>query len=149
MEASVSWNTKLTFTGNARGHETVMDTTLKNGGLNRGPSPKEILLESMCACAGIDVIAILEKKNLLPLTLDMSASAETKKTGPSVFEFVHLGFKASGNTPASELIHAVELSMTKYCGVTAMITKVCPVTYEIFLNGEKVGEGQAKFQFEN
>jgi len=149
MEATVSWNTKLTFTGNARGHETIMDTTLKNGGLNRGPTPKEILLESMSACAGIDVVAILDKSKHLPLTLDIHATAETRKTGPSVFEFVKMTYKASGDTPAPDLLKAVELSMTKYCGVTAMITKVCPVTYEVFLNGEKIGDGQAKFQFEN
>lgn len=145
MEALVSWNTKLTFTGVARGHETVMDTTLKNGGLNRGPSPKEVLLESMCACAGIDVIAILEKSKHLPLTLEMKAAAEQTKTTPAVFAFVNIQYKASGSTPSSELLKAVELSMTKYCGVTAMITKICPVTYEVFLNGDKIGEGEAKF----
>lgn len=145
METIVAWNTKLTFTGNARGHETVMDTTLKNGGLNRGPSPKEILLESMCACAGIDVIAILEKGHQLPLTLEMKATAEQTKTTPAIFAFVNIQYKASGNTPSDDLLKAVELSMTKYCGVTAMITKTCPVTYEVFLNGEKIGEGVAKF----
>ncbi len=149
MEATVSWNTKLTFTGNAHGHETVMDTSLKNGGLNRGPTPKEILLESMCACAGMDVIAILDKSKHSPLTLDIHATAETMKTGPSVFEFVKMSYKGSGDTPAAEFLKAVEFSMTKYCGVTAMITKVCPVTYEVFLNGVKIGDGQAKFQFEN
>lgn len=145
MEALVSWNTKLTFTGNSRGRETVMDTTLANGGLNRGPSPKEIVLQAMCACAGIDVIAILEKSKHLPLTLDMSAKAEQTKTTPAVFEFVHIEYKASGDTPEKDLVRAVELSMTKYCGVTAMITKVCPVTYEVFLNGNRVGEGKANF----
>lgn len=145
METTVNWNTKLTFTGNARGHETVMDTTFNNGGLNRGPSPKEILLESMCACAGIDVIAILEKSNQLPLTLEMKATAEQTKTTPAVFEFVHIKFVGMGSTPAKDFIKAVELSMTKYCGVTAMITKVCPVSYEVVLNDEKISEGRAKF----
>lgn len=147
MEVSVSWNTKLTFIGTARGHETVMDTPLKNGGLNLGPTPKEILLEAMCACAGIDVIAILEKNKHLPLTLEMNASAEQSKTTPAVFESVIIQYKSSGDIAATELIKAVELSMTKYCGVTAMITKVCPVSYEIFLNGEWIGEGKAKFNF--
>jgi putative redox protein len=145
MDAIVSWNTKLTFTGNSRGLETVMDTTFANGGLNRGPSPKEIVLQAMCACAGIDVIAILEKSKHLPLTLDMSANAEQTKTTPAVFEFVHIVFKATGDTSEKDLLKAVELSMTKYCGVTAMITKVCPVTYDVFLNGNKVSEGIAKF----
>lgn len=146
MEATVSWNTKLTFTGNTRGHETVMDTSLKNGGLNRGPTPKELVLEAMCGCAGMDVISILEKKHHLPLTLAIHASAELTNTTPAIFASVKIAYKALGEIPGADLIRAVELSMTKYCGVTAMIAKACPVTYEIFLNEDKIGNGLAKFE---
>lgn len=145
MEATVSWNTHLSFTGRTRGHETELDTVFKNGGLNRGPTPKEILLESMCACSGMDVIAILDKSKHLPLTFEMSAHAEQTKTTPAYFAFVKIIYKAMGDTPANELIKAVDLSMTKYCGVSYMISKVCPITYDIFLNDQKVGSGEAKF----
>jgi putative redox protein len=40
---------------------------------------------------------------------------------------------------------AVELSMTKFCGVSAMISKVVPIFYTIVINGEVEHRGQAKF----
>jgi putative redox protein len=145
MEANVKWNSKLTFTGVVRGHETIMDTTLLNGGLNRGPSPKEMLLNSISACAGMDIVYLLEKSDEL-LTLDINATADMTKTSPSYFSAVRLIFKLSGKVQKDSAITACESSMTKHCGVSLMLTKVCPVTYEVVLNGEKVFSGVSKFE---
>lgn len=145
MKAQVKWNAKLSFTGHVRGHETIMDTTLANGSLNRGPSPKEMLLNAISACAGMDVVSILEghKKNLL--TLDIDATAKMTKTTPFYFEIINMDFKLSGELEAEWAIKACEASMTKYCGVSYMLTKVCPVHYQVFLNGEKIFAAESKF----
>jgi putative redox protein len=124
METNVVWNSKLSFTGIARNHETVMDATLASGGLNRGPTPKEILLEAMCACSGIDVIAILEKQKITPLTFEMKAHAEQTKTTPAYFSFIHVEYKFVGELELKALINSVHLSMSKYCGVSYMLNKV-------------------------
>lgn len=146
MEANVKWNTKLSFTGHVRGHETIMDTSLANGSLNRGPSPKEMLLNAISACAGMDVVAILEKKNPHSLlTLDINAKAEMTKTTPSYFAVINLTFKLSGEVDKESAIKACEASMTKYCGVSYMLVKACPIYYEVVLNGEKVFTGESKF----
>lgn len=145
MEANVKWNTKLSFTGHVRGHETQMDTTLANGSLNRGPSPKEMLLNAISACAGMDVASILEKNNKNLLTLDIHAKADMTKTTPSYFSIINLAFNLGGNIEKDSAIKACEASMTKYCGVSYMLSKACPIHYEVMLNGEKVFAGESKF----
>lgn len=146
MEADVKWNSKLSFTGYVRGHETQMDTTLANGSLNRGPSPKEMLLNAISACAGMDVASILEKKsNHALLTLDIHAKAEMTKTTPSYFSVINLTFKLSGEVDKSSAIKACEASMTKYCGVSYMLSKSCPIYYEVILNNENIFKGESKF----
>ncbi|QDK43541.1 OsmC family peroxiredoxin [Bacteriovorax stolpii] len=145
MEANVKWNTKLSFTGNVRGHETQLDTTLANGSLNRGPSPKEMLLNAISACAGMDIASILENKKEPLLTLDINAKANMTKTTPSYFADIHLIYKIGGEVSKDMAIKACEASMTKYCGVSLMLSKVCPITYDVLLNGEKIFSGESKF----
>ena len=146
MEALVKWNTKLSFTGHVRGHETQMDTSLANGSLNRGPSPKEMLLNAISACAGMDVASILEKKNKdALLALDILAKAEMTKTTPSYFAVINLTFKLTGEVDKDSAIKACEASMTKYCGVSYMLGKACPIFYEVLLNGTSIFTGESKF----
>lgn len=145
METNVKWNSKLSFTGFVRGHETQMDTTLANGSLNRGPSPKEMLLNSISACAGMDIVSILEKKKTNLLTLDIHAEAELTKTTPSYFSIINLTFKLSGDLQKEDAIKACEASMTKYCGVSYMLGKACPIHYSVTLNGESIYAGESKF----
>lgn len=146
MKATVKWNSKLSFTGYVRGHETIMDTTIANGSLNRGPSPKEMLLNAISACAGMDIVSILEKnKTTSLLTLDIDASAELTKTTPSYFSVIKLIFKLSGETEKDSAIKACEASMTKYCGVSYMLSKNCPILYEVQLNGESIFSAESKF----
>lgn len=146
MEANVKWISKLSFTGNVRGHETPMDTTLANGSFNRGPSPKEMLLNAISGCAGMDVASILEKNKENLLTLDIKATANTTKTTPSYFSDINLIFKLSGSMEKESVIKACELSMTKYCGVSYMLGKACPISYDVYLNSEKVFTGISKFE---
>jgi putative redox protein len=146
MEANVKWNSKLSFTGVVRGHETQMDVPFAGGGSNRGPNPKELLLNSISGCAGMDVASILEKKLNRPLlTLDIHAKAEMTKTTPSYFSVINLTFKLSGEVDKSSAIKACEASMTKYCGVSYMLSKSCPIHYEVILNNESLFKGDSKF----
>lgn len=145
MEANVKWNSKLSFTGNVRGHETQMDTTLANGSFNRGPNPKEMLLNSISACAGMDVASILENHKEDLLTLDINAKAELTKTTPSYFSSIKMTFNLSGSLKKESAIKACEASMTKYCGVSFMLSKACPITYTVILNGDIIFSGESKF----
>jgi putative redox protein len=134
------------FRSNIRDHVLYMDTPLSQSGTNKGPTPKELLLSGIIGCAGMDVVALLKKYKMAPDLLKISADTDTRKEHPRIFTKVETKFFAEGNNVgAKELKEAVELSLTKYCGVTAMVSKTVPVHYEIFLNGTSVGQGSANF----
>jgi putative redox protein len=55
-------------------------------------------------------------------------------------------FKVTGDQVQLEPVEkSVVMSLTKYCGVSAMISKVVPITYKIFINGELQATGKAHF----
>lgn len=145
MEAQINWNSHYSFTGNSRTHQIDIDTTLANGSMNRGPNPKELMLNALGACAGMDIIAILKEKKSLPLNLNINVSAVMTKTKPSYFSNINVKFKILGDTNIEHAKNACLTSMTKLCGVSLMLTKVCPIFYEVYLNDQLVMSDFSKF----
>jgi putative redox protein len=138
----------MSFTAQTRDHETHFDTTSENGGDNSAPSPKEAVLNAMCACSGMDVVSTAEKMRIKITSLKMEASAQKSSTIPSYFSQVHMKYFIEGDQEVEKFTKAVVFSMTKYCGVSYMISKVCPITYEVHLNHQLIYEDQAQFSLE-
>ena len=116
------------------GHTLITDTSVENGGQNLGPSPKQLLLSSLIGCIGIDVTMILEKKKIQLEDLDIEAEAVKTDTMPQEYENIHLTFKARAEGLKKEVLEdIVALSKEKYCGVSAMLEKVTPITYEVII----------------
>lgn len=146
MQCDTKWQNGLNFKASMRGHEFQMDTKKESGGQDKGPTPKEVLLASICACSGMDVVSILQKMRVNLVSCEISADTETTEGYPSVFKEVKLKFKIAGSDIKPEqAIKAVTLSMTKYCGVSAMVCEVSPIAYEIFLNETSITSGRADF----
>lgn len=146
MHAEVTHQQKFKFQSIIRDHSFVMDTKQAAGGDNEGPSPKELLLSSILGCTGMDIIAMLKKHNITPKKLHISADAEARQEHPRVFLAIHLNFELEDDRLTSEVAHdAVRQSLTKYCGVSAMVSKVSPIKYHVRLNGIDIGSGQADF----
>lgn len=148
MHSKLSWVNQMQFMANTRGHENILDATLQSGGLNKGPNPKEYVLQGIAGCTAMDAIFYLNKHKQVPLAFDIDIVADlTQNTTPTYFQEVRLKYIFMGDQLSKDkVIAAVEKSMTKYCGVSYMIVKCCPILYEIELNGEKIFEGQAKFE---
>ncbi len=147
MESKIRWVSKLTYQGDVRGHRVIMDAKKDSGGQDIGMSPKELVLTGLCGCSGMDVISLLTSKFKLPVTrCEVIAHATSSEGGhPVVWTQIHLDFQISGELPSEQAVKAVELSMTRYCGVSAMLSKACPINYKVTLNGQIVGEGKAQF----
>ena len=145
MSTVTKWKKDLAFEVTARDHKVILDTKLENQP-GAGPTPKEILLGSISACAGIDVVSILQKMRVQLVSCEVFAEADTTTEQPSIFKEVHLRFDVQGaDIKDTQALKAVNLSMTKYCGVTAMVFQASPVRYEVVLNGQNLGEFYAKF----
>lgn len=112
----------------------------------KGPSPKEMLLASMCACTGTDVIDLLAKFKVEYANLSLEAKAEVTNTHPKVFGKVDLTYEI--NAPVGDtamILEAVKRSTHQYSSVTAIVAKTCPVFYRVKVDGQIIGEGQADF----
>lgn len=146
MHAEIRHDGKFTFTSTIRDHKFQMDTQVAAGGDNKGPSPKEMLIASVIGCTGMDIVSLLKKHKMTTDSLVITGDAEPRGEHPRIFSSFEIVFTATGTyVGAAELVDAAKQSLTKYCGVTAMISKTVPVQYRVILNGNEVGTGKADF----
>ena len=95
----------------------------------------------------MDVVALLKKHKQSFETFEIDMEVETTASGhPSVFTAAQLNFRATGPIDPKIFLESIHLSQTKYCGVSAMLSKAFPITYQVFLNSELIGQGKADFQ---
>ncbi len=134
MEAKVIWRGGEHFTGISSTHEVSIDTPLESGGSDTGMTPKQMLLASVCGCTGLDIVGMLEKMRVDYSLLEISAEAEQTTEHPKVFIYIKLHYKTDvKEADKDKLLKAINLSQTKYCGVSIMLKKHCPVTYTVEL----------------
>lgn len=114
------------------GHKVITDTTVENGGNDFGPSPKALLLAGIIGCSGIDIMSITKKMRLEIEDVIVDIESETRDEHPKIYNYIKVVYKFKGkDLPMDKLEKAVKLSMEKYCGVSAMIEKAVPITYEV------------------
>ena len=146
MKISTEWKEKMLFTSGAGEHSVLMDTKAPIG-TDKALSPKQLLLSAITGCTAMDVVAYMRKHKQELKEFRIEADAQTTEGSyPVIFKEVHLQFFLDGNIEPAKAIDAVTLSETKYCGVSAMVSKVVPIRFTIFVNGTNVHQGQAKFE---
>ncbi|MFL5783876.1 MAG: OsmC family protein [Bacteriovoracaceae bacterium] len=149
MESRLNWVSGMQFIAKNRGHEERFDVSREQGGDDSAPTPKEALLNAMCACSAMDVVSIAKKMRLEISRFWMEAKAEKTLTIPSYFASVHVKYYLEGqDLDREKVIRLVALSMTKYCGVSYMVSKATNITYDITLNGILIHEDKANFTLE-
>jgi len=121
----------ITFAGHTNSkHWVMMDGPESFGGKDAGTRPKELLLLALAGCTGSDVASILAKKRVALDGFDMEITAQETEEHPKVFESMHVEYVFRGrNIDPKDVERAIELSLTKYCGVTAMFRKAMSVTH--------------------
>ena len=145
MNAAVIWKEKMQFNGIAGEHTVSMDAKAPVGN-DTAPTPKELVAIGLGGCTAMDVIALLKKYKTPPKSFRVDLDVQTTASGhPAVFEKATLIFQVEGEVDAEKLNEAVLLSQTKYCGVSAMLSKSFPIEYRVVLNGKDIGTGSAKF----
>ncbi|WP_347358891.1 OsmC family protein [Bdellovibrio sp.] len=147
MACQTKWMGDMGFESQIRDHKVPMDAKSDFGGKDQGPSPKELVLAGICGCTGMDVVSILKKMRVNLQSCDVNAETDTTEGHPSIFTTVELQFRLQGpDVKPEQAMKAVNLSMTKYCGVSAMIVKASPIRYQVYLNDLQIGEGQSQFE---
>lgn len=130
--AEVTLNEGMSFDVEVNGHKFMIDATEKNGGQNRGPRPKPLLLAGLGGCTGMDVISILRKMRVEPEFFNVVVSAESTTEHPVYYNKIHLEYQFRGKDLQMEKLEkAVNLSQERYCGVSAMLKHAAEITSEI------------------
>jgi len=132
MEAIVKWTSGMAFEGHQDGFVLGLDADSSFGGQGKGPMPKTLLLTALGGCTAMDVVSILKKMQVSLEGFEVQASGDLTEEHPRVLKAIHLKYVFRGrDLPMDKLQRAVALSQEKYCGVSAMLAKACPITHTI------------------
>lgn len=129
--ASLDWTGKLAFRGgNAAGGPTI---TI-DGDSEMGPSPVVTLLLAAGACAGADVVSILEKMKVELESCRVEVKGMRNAEYPRRFNHLWLTFRLKGSgLTETNTQRAVQLSVEKYCSVLLTLDPEMPVETTIIL----------------
>jgi putative redox protein len=118
------------------GHTVKMDSNPESGGQNFGVRPMQMLLMGLGGCSAIDVIHILKKQRQEVTDYKMVINGE-REVGkePALWKDIFLDFHIYGNVDEDKAQKAVELSMDKYCSVSATLSKAgAQIKYQVFVH---------------
>jgi len=123
------------------GHALDLDSSPDVGGQERGPRPMELLLASLGACTGMDVISILRKMRQEVTTYAVRVGGTRASEHPRVFTSLRVEHEVSGRGLKLERVrHAVELSAREYCPAMAMLSRATRV--EVIFRVREDGTGE-------
>lgn len=102
-----------------------------------GFSPKALLLSGLAGCTGIDVVDLLGKMRVPFADLKIEIQTEQTTENPRVFKDIHINYIiATGEENRDKVKKAIDLSLDKYCGVSAMLKKNSAIAYTITIQSE-------------
>ena len=133
---TTKWTQKTQFeTDNPSGHKfTMFDKSQDNGGVV-GFAPKALMLSSLAGCSGLDVVSLLTKMRAEVADFKIEVTAELTDGPPKFYNKVKVDYHFSDTELQPEKIQkAVNLSVTKYCGVMEMFRQFADVEIEIHLH---------------
>jgi putative redox protein len=127
-----NWKGEMKFEALVSGHTVVMDALPESGGNDEGARPKELMLAALAGCTGMDVVAILRKMRVEPESMNVRVEADMTEEHPKHYTGMHIIYEFRGeDLDREKLQKAVDLSMERYCGVSAAYRKAMTITHEI------------------
>ncbi|MBS1952456.1 MAG: hypothetical protein OJF59_002080 [Cytophagales bacterium] len=144
-EIEAQWMGKMQFNALVNGHTVVMDAPERVGGEDRGSIPKPFVLTALSGCTGMDVIALLRKQGKQLTDLNLKVSGEISKQQPIEYVSANIIYEMKGNIEDEQAaFDAVMTSQEKICGVSHMLKKIMPVTWQIIYNEKEIFNNQTQ-----
>ena len=114
------------------GIKTILGTSTEN---NKIASPKAMMLSSLAVCSGLDIVAILDKMRVELDNFKINTVASLTEEHPKYYDEVKVQYQFFGKDLDKEKIKkAVNLSVTRYCGVMEMFRGFSKLKTEIKYN---------------
>jgi putative redox protein len=129
MKIVTKWKKNHEFESKQEQNSIKLDGDKKDGF-----GPKALLLAGLAGCSGIDVVDILEKMKVDFSDFTIDVETEQTEEHPKVFKDILITYRMK--TDAGNEIKvkkAIDLSLEKYCGVSAMLRKNSPIHYKLEL----------------
>ena len=124
------WKEKQRFKSYLDHNEIALD-----GEKQKGFGPKSLLLSALAACSGIDIVEILEKMRVSFTNFEIDVAADQTTKHPKVFKDINIIYKIKTDSSNEKKVRkAIELSLEKYCGVSAMLKKNSAIHYQLELS---------------
>jgi len=123
------------------GHRVVLDAAEEVGGHNLGFRPMELILMGLGGCTGMDVISILRKMQQQVTGYQTKVDGTRQSEHPKIYTDIAVEHVVRGrNLQESSVRRAVELSATKYCPASAMLSRVARVNHYYRIIDEETGQ---------
>ena len=128
------WLNDLAFEADVDGHKIYIDTSQEHGGKNTGPRPKQLMMVALAGCTAMDVASILKKMREEVEEFTVEVEGDLAEEHPKKYEAMKVIYRIRGkNINRKNVEKAVDLSATKYCGVSANYSKAFPISHEIVI----------------
>ena len=133
---TTTWKENMEFeSDNPSGLNLTMDAGEESGGEGKGYRPKALMLASLAGCSGLDVVSLLKKMHAEVADFKIDVTAELTDEHPKFYNKVKVDYHFSDTELQPKKIQkAVNLSVTKYCGVMEMFRQFAEVEIEIHLH---------------
>ena len=129
MKTTTTWKKKLEFESRQDHNSISLD-----GNKKHGFGPKALLLSGLAGCSGVDVVEILEKMRIEFDSFEIDTEATLTEEHPKIFKEVYIIYKIRTDMANEEKVRkAIDLSLDKYCGVSAMLRKNSPINYKLII----------------
>tara|TARA_R110002126_G_scaffold181187_4_gene330003 strand:- start:5302 stop:5736 length:435 start_codon:yes stop_codon:yes gene_type:complete len=130
------WKENMKFeSDNPSGLNLVMDAGEDSGGQGEGYRPKALMLASLAGCSGLDVVSLLKKMQAEVVDFKIEVTAELTDEHPKYYKNVKVDYHfTDAELQPKKIQKAVNLSVTKYCGVMEMFRQFADVKTEIHLH---------------
>lgn len=126
--ATLSWTHDLVFEGGPPGGPSV--TVDGDGGA--AISPVVMLLVSLAACTGSDIVVILRKMRVELRKLEIAVTGTRREADPRRYVALHLAFRVAGSgLDETKARRSIDLSLEKYCSVVHSLAPDITITYDL------------------
>jgi len=127
MKTTTTWIKGQEFESEHEGNRIKVDGDKKNG-----HGPKALLLSGLAGCSGIDVVEILHKMKVEFTDFSIDVEADQTEEHPKVFKDILITYRLKTAAENLEKVKkAIDLSLGKYCGVSAMLKKNSAIGYTV------------------
>jgi putative redox protein len=121
------WHKDHEFTSSLDHNIIKIDGSRKNGF-----GPKALLLSGLAGCSGIDIVDILKKMKVKFSEFAIEVKAAQTEEFPKVYKDIYITYMIKTDKVNEEKVRkAIDLSLEKYCGVSAMLQKNSPIHYTL------------------